>query len=151
MSDENIDEFIATCQSYGDEPALITLYPLGTKRNTNLRDELFLANMYSEQYKHKSLQELVEIGKSMENHVTNVEINEIFNLTLPRLKSKCSVGLRRGRITGSNMKSCCMSNIEDPSITNIRQVINPIRNLEHVPSIKYHIRNKKRQFNITVT
>lgn len=27
--------------------------------------------------------------------------------------AKCSIGLRDGRITGSNFKNCCVSNIDD--------------------------------------
>lgn len=144
LSDETIDQFILTCESNGDEPALSTLYSSEKKRNTELRDEIFLANLYNEAYKGEHLQKLIEIGKSISLHVTNDESNEIWNLTLPRVKSKCSVGLRRGRISGCNFKNCCTSDIEDPSVTTVRRVINPIQNLNHIPSAKYHARNKKK-------
>lgn len=143
LSDEAIDQFILKCNSSGDDPALSTLYSTGKKRNTKLRDEIFLANLYNEMHKAKPLRELIEIGKSISLDVTNDEANEIWNLTLPSLKSKCSVGLRRGRITGCNFKNCCISNIEDPSVTTIRRVINQIQNLDHIPAAKYQIRNKK--------
>lgn len=144
LSDDAIDQFILKCHAVGDDPALSTLYSSEKKRNTTIRDELFLANLYNDEYKNKSLQELIEIGKTISLDITNNEVNEICKLTLPRLKSKCSVGLRRGRITGSNFKNCCIVNIDDPSVTTIRRVINPMQNLDHVPSIKYQIRNRKK-------
>lgn len=144
LSDEAIDQFILKCQSVGDNPALSTLYSTEKTRTTNIRDELYLSNLYKNEYKKKSLEELIELGKSTPMGITHDETTAIFKLTLPRLKSKCSVGLRRGRISGSNLKNCCISNVEDPSVTTIRRVIIPLQNLDHVPSIKYQIRNRKK-------
>lgn len=148
LSDETIDQFLLKCNAVGDDTALETLYSTSEgKRKTKLRDEIFLASLFNQDYQSKPLAELVEIGKSMSLNITNHEVNEICNITLPRLKSKCSVGLRRGRISGANFKNCCVTNVKDPSISTIRRVINPIKSLDFVPSIQYQVRNKKKRFN----
>lgn len=138
LTDDRIDQFISKCHADGDETALETiLYPLEVRRKTNIRDEIFLANLYSHKNRNKTLSELVDIGKSMLLNITNAEAEEICNLTLPRLKSKCCLALRRGRVTGSNFKNCCDSNIKDPSITTIRHIINLTKAFGDSPSIKY--------------
>lgn len=124
LSDEKLNEFITKCHSHGGTTAIETmLHPSKVRRKTNLRDEIFLASLYSYDNKNKSLTELVTMGKSISLCISKDEAQEISSLTLPRLKSKCSIALRRGRITGSNFKTCCSSNIKDPAVTAIRRVI----------------------------
>lgn len=114
------------------------------KRLTNLRDEIFLASLYTENYQKKSLRELVDIGKRISLNLSEDESNKISVLTLLRLKSKCYFGLKRGRITESTFKSCCETNLNDPSIVTIKRVISPTKNLDAIPSMKYQIQNKKK-------
>lgn len=145
LSDERINQFIKKCQSDGDETALRTiLFPSERKRLTNLRDEIFLASLYTENYQKKSLNELVDIGKSIPLNLSEDEVNEISVLTLPRLKSKCYFGLRRGRITESTFKNCCVTDVKDPSIVTIKRVISPTKNLDAITNMKYRIQNKKK-------
>ena len=145
LSDEKINKFLKKCHSDGDDTALRTIiFPSEKVRLTNLRDIIFLANHYNENYEKRSIRELVEIGRAISINLTEEEANEIFKLTLPRLKSKCFLGLRRGRITGSTFKSCCIADVNDPSIITIKRVISPSKSLELVPGIKYQIRNKKK-------
>lgn len=124
LSDEKINEFITKCHFHGGSTTIETmLHPSKVRRKTNLRDEVFLASLYSYDNRNKSLTELVAIGKSISLHISKDEAQEISHLTLPRLKSKCSIALRRGRITGSVFKNCCSSNIKDPAVTTVRRVI----------------------------
>lgn len=144
LSDERIDEFIKKCHSDGNFTALGTIIiPSETRRKTNIKDEIFLASLYSFEHRNKSLLQLIEIGKSISLNVTDSEVNEISKITLNKEKSKFYVGLRRGRISGSNFKSCCVTTIENPSLTTINYMLNP-RNLENVPSISYQIKNRKK-------
>lgn len=143
LSDERILEFIEKCNSDGDETALKTiLFPGEVQRKTNIRDVVFLANLYNESNLNKTHAELVELGKAVSLNITNDEVKEISHSTLPHLKSKCSVGLRRGRITGSQFKNCCVASIDNPPITTVRQLISPT-NLSNIPSIKYQTKHKK--------
>lgn len=138
LTDDKIDLFISKCHADGDETALETiLYPSKLRRKTNIRDEIFLSSLYSHNERNKTLSELVDIGKYMLVNMSNAEAEEICNLTLPRLKSKCCLALRRGRITGSNFKNCCDANIKDPCITTIRRIINLTKAFGDLPSIKY--------------
>lgn len=143
LSEERIMQFIEKCNSDGDTTALETiLFPGKVKRITNIRDEVFLASLYNESYRNKTHSELVELGKAISLNITDSEVKEISQSTLLHLKSKCRLGLRRGRITGSQFKSCCVASIDTPSISTISQLINPT-NLDNVPSIKYQIKNRK--------
>lgn len=145
LSDERIKEFLLECHSVGDETALGTiLFSSERKRRTNLRDEIFLSSLYNDNYCDKSLNELLEIARTIPLKLSEDEVKEISKLTLPKLKSKCYTGLRRGRITGTNFKACCVSNVGNPSMVSIRGVINPTKSLHHLPSIKYQMINKKK-------
>lgn len=144
LTDDRINEFIKKCNSDNDETALETiLFPFEVKRKTNLRDQVFLASLFSEENQRKSLNELVAIGTSMFLNLTEKEVQEISRITLPHLKSKSYVGLQRGRITGSNLKNCCVASVTEPCIATINRLINPIK-LDNGPSMKYHNKNSKK-------
>lgn len=150
FTDERIDQFIKKCHSDGDSTALGTIIiPSEMQRKTNIKDEIFLASLYNVEYKNKSLFQLIEIGKSISLNVTNDEVKDISKITLNKEKSKFFVGLRRGRISGSSFKSCCVTNIENPSITTINYMMNP-RNLDNVPCINYQIKNRKKGLQIYI-
>lgn len=146
FEDEDIISFINGIHSDGNEPALRTiLFPEEKRRNSTIKDEVFLSNLYSKDYSNRSLDELVEIGKSIKLKISKEDIAEITRVTLPQQrKSKFWIALRRGRITGSNLKDCCATNIENPSVTAISRVINPLKGLDHIPGIKYAIKNTKK-------
>lgn len=144
FSDETIDQFIKKCHLDGDVTALGTIIiPTEMRRKTTIKDDIFLASLYNVENRNKSLSELIEIGKSIALNVTDDEVKEISKITLNKEKSKFYVGLRRGRISGSNFKSCCVTTLENPSITTINYMLNP-RNLDNVPSISYQIKNRKK-------
>lgn len=144
FSDDRIDNFIKKCHSDGDSTALGTMIiPSQMRRRTNIKDEIFLASLYNVEHKNKSLSQLIEIGMSMSLNVTDDEVKEISKITLNKEKSKFFVGLRRGRISGSNFKSCCVTTVENPSLTTLNFMLNP-RNLENVPCIDYQIKNRKK-------
>lgn len=144
FSDKKIDEFIKKCHGDGDFTALGTiLLPSDGRRKTNLKDQIFLASLYKNEYKNKSLSQLVEIGSLISLNVSDDEVKEISQITSKKEKSKFYLGLRRGRITGSNFKDCCVTTIENPSQSTINYIINP-RNLDNVPSITYQSKNRKK-------
>lgn len=144
FSDEKIDQFIKKCHLGGDFTAVGSIIaPSDMRRKTNIKDDIFLASLYNVEHRNKSLLQLIEIGKSISLNVTNDEVKEISKITLNKEKSKFYIGLRRGRISGSNFKSCCVTNFESPSLTTINYIINP-RNLDNVPSIRYQIKNRKK-------
>lgn len=67
LTDEKIHHFLVKSHSVGDDTALGTiLFSSEKKRKTNLRDEIFLASLYNENYQNKSLCELVEIGRAID-------------------------------------------------------------------------------------
>lgn len=144
FTDDRINEFIKKCNSDNNETALETiLFPFEVKRKTNLRDQVFLASLFSEENQRKSLNELVAIGTSVFLNLSEKEVQEISRITLPQFKSKSYVGLQRGRITGSNLKNCCIASNTDPCIATINRIINPTK-LDSGPSIKYHNKNRKK-------
>lgn len=144
FSDDRIDEFIKKCHSDGDMTALGTIViPSDARRKTNIKDKIFLASLYNVEYERKSISQLIEIGKLISLNVSDDEVKEISRITLNKEKSKFYLGLRRGRITGSNFKNCCVTSIENPSLTTINYMINP-RKLDNVPSIKYRNKNRKK-------
>lgn len=144
LSDERIDQFIKKCHSDGDITALGTIViPSEGRRKTNIKDKIFLASLYNVEYKNKSLLQLVEIGKAISLNISEDEVKEISKITLNKEKSKFYIGLRRGRVLGSNFKRCCVTTIENPSVTTINYIINP-RNLDNVPSITYQTKNRKK-------
>lgn len=150
LSDQRINQFLEDCHSNGDDAALRSIiFPSEKKRLTNLKDETFLSNLYNENYREKSLRVLIDIGTANYKSLTlsESEVREIFRITLPRLKSKCYLGLRRGRITGSTFKSCCLENVEDPSIVTIKRVICPMKDAGLIPSLRYRVQNKKKAIN----
>lgn len=145
LSDEAIYKFINDLHSEGQEAAVRTiLYPDEICRVSNIKDDLFLANLYCADYENKTRSELVEICKSNSLTISKKDITEISRLTLAKLNSKIWVVLRRGRVTGSNFKDCCVANIENPSITTINRLINPVNLFDNVPSIRYQKKNKKK-------
>lgn len=144
LTDERIDEFIKKCHSDGKSTALGTIVmPKEMRRKTNIKDEIFLSSHYNDENKNKCLFELIDIGKSISLNITADEVKEISRITLNKEKSKFFVGLRRGRIAGSNFKSCCVANVASPSLTTINYIMNP-RNLENVPGITYGIKHRKK-------
>lgn len=144
FADKIIDEFIEQCHSNGDVTALGTIIiPLEMRRKTNIKDDIFLASLYDVKYRHESLSQLIAIGKTVSLNITDDEVKEISKITLNKEKSKFYVGLRRGRITGSNFRNCCVASVENPPITTINYMLNP-RHLDNVPSISYQIKNRKK-------
>lgn len=144
FSDDVIDQFIEKCHADGNNTALGTIIsPSNGRRKTNIKDEVFLASLYDEKYRNKTRHQLIEIGQSISINVTENEVREISKITVNKEKSKFYVGLRRGRISGSNFKSCCVTTTENPSLTTINCIINP-RNLDNVPSITYQAKNRKK-------
>lgn len=145
FDNEDIISFINAVHSDGHEPALRTiLFPEEIRRKSSIKDEVFLSNLYSKNHSNLSLDELVRIGKSIKLEISKEDMAEITRVTLSQRKSKFWIALRRGRITGSNLKDCCVTNIEYPSVTTISRVINPLKGLDHIPNIKYGIKNKKK-------
>lgn len=149
LSDEVIINFINDVNSDGHEPALRTiLFPEEKRRDSKIKDEVFLSNLYNKNYSNKSRSELVRIGKSIRLEISKEDIAEITRVTLTQRKSKFWIALKRGRITGSNFKDCCVTSVENPSVTTISRVINPMGiKFNRIPSVKYEIKNKKKAIN----
>lgn len=124
LTNQRIEQFVQQCHSNGNETALATiLFPTEKRRKTNIRDAVFLSSWYDVKYRLKSFSELVEVGKNMSLTLTSNEVKEISTITMPGSKSSCRTALRRGRITGSIFKKCCVANVIDPCLTTIRQAI----------------------------
>lgn len=151
FSDDVVVNFINRLHADDQESAIRTIiYPDEICRVSKINDDLFLANLYSVDNMNKTRYELVELGKSRLLEISNEDMTEMARLTLPHLKSKISVALRRGRVTGSNFKDCCVSNIENPSITTINRLINPLSFSANVPSLKYQRKNKKKAIDLYI-
>ncbi len=145
LSDEVVLKFLNDLHSEGQEAAVRTvIYPDEICRVSKIKDDVFLADLYCNNYNTKSRSELVEIGKSKPLQISNEDLKEIARLTLPRLHSKIWLALRRGRVTGSNFKDCCSSSVDNPSIVTVNRVINPANLFDNVPSVKYHKKNKNK-------
>lgn len=147
LDDKVVLDFINNIYSDGQESALRTiLCPDEKRRISNIQDEMFLANLFDPSYMDCTHSELVQIGKSKVIRISKKEIEEISSSTLLQRKSKLWIPLRRGRITGTNLKECCATDINNPAITTISRVINPTKHFDHrIPSVKYQ---KKRSKNI---
>lgn len=145
FTDEEVDSFLNTIHLDGQESALRTLTkPDEIRRASEIKDEVFLASIYSSDHKDKPLSELIKIGKKNSLQISKEELKEVARLTIRRNKSKFWLALRRGRVTGCSFKDCCISSTENPSITTINRIINPIKNLDIIPSVKYQRKNKKK-------
>lgn len=137
LTDQRIEQFVRQCHSNGDETALGTiLFATEKRRRTNIRDQVFLASWYDVKYRYKTLTELVEIGTNISLSLTSNEVKEISTITLPSSKSKCRVALKRGRITGSIFKKCCLSDIKDPCLATVRRAIHITKVVGCAPSIR---------------
>lgn len=142
LDDETITKFINNIHNDYAEPVIRTImFPNEIRRRTNCKDEVFLASIYNENNATKSHQELVEMGRRQTLLISDDEVKEIARVTRTKEKSEFWVGLRRGRITGSMFKDCCVTNIDNPSITTINRIINPPRNFG---SLTGGIRNKRK-------
>lgn len=150
FSNESIEEFVRGCHSDGNMTAVGSILFPEERRNTNIKDELFLASLYSDSNQERTCRELIEMGKSISVDLSSDDVNEISCLTLARLKSKCRFGLKRGRIIASNFKDCCVASIDNPSITLINRMMNPMhfgfypRNLtrKKKKALEQHFRSK---------
>lgn len=141
LPDHIIDKFIRNMP--GGASALHTIiFPDEKRRNTAINDKVFLSSWYNEQNKLKSLSELIEIGKSMQLKLSQVDLAEITNVIIR--KSKAWTGLIRGRVSGSDFKDCCSANIKNPSVTLINRLMNPKSNLDNIPSVKFQRKFKGR-------
>lgn len=142
FSDETIENFVKECHSEGNWCAVGSILFPEKKRKTTIKDEVFLSSLYSDRNERKTRRELVDIGKAITIELFTEEVEEISRLTLPRLKSKCRFGLKRGRIIASNFKDCCSASIGDPSISFINRMMNPINSFGSYP--KYVTKKKKK-------
>lgn len=132
--DETIEKFIKECHLDGNMTAVGTILFPEERRNTNIKDEVFLASHYSENNKKRTRHELIDIGKSISIELSTDDVNEISCWTRPRLKSKCRFALKRGRVIASNFKNCCEASIDNPSISFINRLMNPMNNFDFYPS-----------------
>lgn len=133
FSDDAINSFIQECHSDGNTTAIGSILFPEEKRKTSIKDNLFLASLYTVSNEKKSRGELIEMGKSTLTELSNDEVNEISYLTLSSHKAKCRFALKRGRIIASNFKDFCKASIEDPSISFINRIMNPINNFRCYP------------------
>lgn len=148
FEDEDVTNFLNLINSAGQESVLRTLlYPNEIRRASTIRDEVFLASLYSLDNIDKTLYELIEIGKEINLQITDEELKEVARLTVRKNKSTSWLALRRGRVTGSYFKDCCITNVKTPSITTVNRIINPIKNMDRIPSIKYQRKNKSKAVN----
>lgn len=131
--DETIEKFVKDCHLDGNTTAIGSILFPEQSRITSIKDEMFIASLYSDNYQEKTLRELIDIGKSIAIELSSDDVNEISCLTLPRLKSKCRFALKRGRIIASNFKDCCIASIDNPSISLINRIMNPMNNFNFYP------------------
>lgn len=147
--DEDIINFLNLIHSDGQESALRTLlFPDEIRRASKIKDEVFLASLYTLDNKKKTLDELIKIGKEKHLQISKEELKEVASLTVRKNKSKFWLALRRGRVTGCCFKACCVTNVKTPSITTVNRIINPIKDMDQIPSIKYQRKNKKKALNV---
>lgn len=142
FSDESIDEFIKECYSDGNICAVGSILFPEERRNTSIKDEVFLASLYSHSNQKKTRRELIDIGKSVMIELSAEDVNEISRLTVSSLKSKCRFGLKRGRIIASNFKDCCSASIDNPPISFINRMMNPMSHFGTYP--RYVTKKKKK-------
>lgn len=118
FDDETILRFVKdiSCKK-GISAAATILFPSDVRRNSKIKDQVFLASMFSESNRQKNHSELVEMGKSVSLNISNDELEEIARLT--KGKSKYGIALKRGRINESSLKDCCKTDIANPSITSL--------------------------------
>ncbi len=142
FSDDIITKFIKSMP--GNISAIHTvLFPNDKRRNSNLKDSIFLTSWYNVENKKKSHSELVAIGKLRLLEISMTDVKEIRQLTLCKSTAKkFSVALRRGRITGSHFKECCETDVNNPSLTIINSLINVMNNLDNLPCVRFQTRNK---------
>lgn len=152
FKDEDVTEFLNLIHSDGQESALRTLmFPDEIRRASNLKDELFLANIFNLNNKKKTLEELIHIGKENHLRITEEESKEMASLTERKNKSKFWLALRRGRVTGCTFKECCVTDVNNPSITTINRIIDPMKNMDGIPSVKYQLKNKRKALRVFQT
>lgn len=140
FSDEIINNFIKNMP--GGTSAMHTiLFPDEKRRSFTIADEIFLSTWFNENNKCKPLSELVEMGKSRQLKISDKDLLEISRVTLR--KSKLWTASMRGRVNGSIFKDCCTTSIKVPSVTIVNRLMNPTKDLDHIPSVKFQLKNKK--------
>lgn len=89
---------------------------------------IFLNNISQTIYRSFNLTNLIEVGESVFNNLSQVEFKIYSKIEeLTRDQNKCEIwhDIRIGRVTASLFKRCCRTKIENPSISLIKQITMP--------------------------
>lgn len=148
FTDDVITKFIKNIPG-GNSAMHTILFPDEKRRNTTIKDEVFLSTWYNQENKHKTLFELIEMGKLRSLKISDVDLAEITRVTLR--ETKFWSALMRGRINGSDFKDCCTTNIKNPSVIIINRLMNPTKKVDNIPSVKFQRKYKKKAIKEYVT
>ncbi|KAB0799163.1 hypothetical protein PPYR_07043 [Photinus pyralis] len=134
-TDSDLDEitevekstFLNKLSQLKDTPVLLKVTPpycftIQENLQKRISQRGVLNNLYKESHESKSLQELIEMGKSVDFSLSPDECQEIANKTLGQAANKNWFCFRKGRITASLFKSCCRTQISKPARSTIRSI-----------------------------
>lgn len=87
---------------------------------------MFMVNIYyKREYEKISLDQLLEISKSIKFRLSEDDINFIKRLTLTQSNSWHWEKLRAGRVTGCTFKKACTTNLSKPAKSTIMRICYP--------------------------
>lgn len=89
---------------------------------------IFLNNISKQLYRSLNLTELLELGESIYNSLTQIDYTIYSKIEeMTRDQNKCEIwfDIRIGRVTASLFKKCCRTKIESPSLSLIKQITAP--------------------------
>ncbi|XP_031334306.1 uncharacterized protein LOC116164293 [Photinus pyralis] len=81
-----------------------------------------LNNLYDQKHETKTLNELIEVGKTIDFHLTSDECAIIQEKTMGQAGNKNWFCFREGRITASLFKACCRTKLTKPAISTIKAI-----------------------------
>lgn len=93
------------------------------------------------------LDELVRVCAKMDFKFEEEDIRRIDEATQDQSSSELWFKLRAGRITASMFKKACITNINNPSKTTIREICDPKNNISSSQAMEYGKDNKVTAFN----
>lgn len=111
------------------------------KRTHTKNLPMFLTDIYDSNNENLKLEELREIPFNIS--LTEEQADTVFCETMGQASKNTWYRLRAGRITASNFKSACKTNILKPSLTTIKTICYPVKITNKIKAIEWGKKHEK--------
>ncbi|KAJ8930183.1 hypothetical protein NQ314_017047 [Rhamnusium bicolor] len=115
-------------------------------KEINKRKDFHILSFYKEDFEQKSLAELRQIGEQIKIKLQLEDCEAIETETKTQTKCKAWFVCRRGRVTASKFKRCCRTNVDNPSISLIKEICYPTVHRYKIKALDYGCLHEKDAF-----